>query len=29
VVDYSDGSRFFRDFDDWERLDLSYFEEEW
>lgn len=29
TVDYSDGSRPFRDYNDWERLDLSYFEEEW
>lgn len=29
TVDYSDGSRPFRDFDDWERMDLSYFEKDW
>ncbi len=29
TVDYSDGSRLFRDYDDWSRMDLSYFEREW
>jgi hypothetical protein len=29
TVDYSDGSRLIRDYDDWERMDLSYFEREW
>jgi hypothetical protein len=29
TVDYSDGSRLIRDYDDWSRMDLSYFEDEW
>lgn len=29
TVDYSDGSRLFRDYDDWSRMDFSYFEQEW
>ncbi|MEF8848206.1 MAG: hypothetical protein V5A68_03645, partial [Candidatus Thermoplasmatota archaeon] len=34
MVDYSDGSRpflgpFFGDYDDWERMDFSYFLKEW
>ena len=29
TVDYSDGSRLFRDYDDWERMDLTYFENGW
>ncbi len=29
TVDYSDGSRLFRDYDDWTRMDLSYFEDSW
>lgn len=29
TVDYSDGSRLFGDYDDWERMDLSYFEDSW
>ncbi len=29
TVDYSDGSRSIRDYDDWNRMDLSYFEREW
>ena len=29
TVDYSDGSRLFRDYDDWTRMRLDYFEREW
>ncbi|KYK31527.1 MAG: hypothetical protein AYK22_02215 [Thermoplasmatales archaeon SG8-52-3] len=29
TVDYSDGSRPIRDYNDWTRMDLSYFEREW
>ncbi len=29
MVDYSDGSRPFRDLDDWERIDLTAFQGEW
>lgn len=29
TVDYSDGSRPLPDLDDWERMDLTHFEEEW
>lgn len=29
TVDYSDGSRGNRDYNDWTRMDLSYFEQEW
>ncbi len=29
TIDYSDGSRPLRDYDDWSRMDLSYFEDEW
>ncbi len=29
IVDYSDGSRGRNDFDDWERIDLSWFEQQW
>lgn len=29
TVDYSDGTHGFRDYDDWERMDLSYFEQDW
>ena len=29
MVDYSDGSRLFHDYDDWERMDLTYFESSW
>lgn len=29
TVDYSDGSRLFRDYNDWERMDLSYFLRAW
>ena len=29
TVDYSDGSRRSPDYDDWERMDLSAFEDEW
>ena len=29
MVDYSDGSRRFRDYDDWERMDLTYFQDLW
>ena len=29
TVDYSDGSRLFKDYDDWTRMDLSYFEDSW
>ncbi|MCK5030238.1 MAG: hypothetical protein KAR64_02115, partial [Thermoplasmatales archaeon] len=28
-VDYSDGSRPFGDYDDWERMDLTSFQEDW
>ncbi len=27
MVDYSDGSRLLRDYDDWERMDLNYFQD--
>ncbi|GAI17144.1 unnamed protein product, partial [marine sediment metagenome] len=29
TIDYSDGSRLFRDYDDWSRMDLTYFESQW
>jgi len=29
TVDYSDGSRRFIDLDDWTRMDMSYFEDQW
>jgi hypothetical protein len=29
TVDYSDGSRLFKDYDDWTRMDLSSFEDSW
>ena len=29
MVDYSDGSRQRNDFDDWQRMDLSWFDEQW
>jgi hypothetical protein len=29
LVDYSDGSRMFNDFDDWEQMDLTAFEHHW
>ena len=29
TVDYSDGSRPFGDYDDWERMDLTFFQEDW
>jgi hypothetical protein len=29
AVDYSDGSRPFGDYDDWERMDLTFFQEDW
>ncbi len=29
TVDYSDGSRLFNDYNDWERMDLTYFEDSW
>jgi hypothetical protein len=29
TVDYSDGSRPIRDYNDWERMDLTYFEQSW
>ena len=29
TVDYSDGTHGFNDYDDWERMDLSYFEKDW
>ena len=29
TVDYSDGSRLIRDYDDWNRMDLTYFETDW
>jgi len=28
-VDYSDGSRPFGDYDDWERMDLTFFQKDW
>ena len=29
IVDYSDGSRGKNDFDDWERMDMTYFQRYW
>ena len=29
VIDYSNGARPIRDYDDWERMDLSHFERDW
>jgi len=29
MVDYSNGERLFRDYDDWERMDLTYFQRSW
>jgi len=29
TVDYSDGSRIIKDYDDWTRMDLTYFEDSW
>jgi hypothetical protein len=29
TVDYSDGTHGYRDYDDWTRMDLTYFEREW
>ena len=29
TVDYSDGSRLIRDYDDWSRMDFTYFENSW
>jgi hypothetical protein len=29
TVDYSDGTHGYNDYDDWERMDLSYFERDW
>jgi hypothetical protein len=29
TVDYSDGSRFIKDYNDWERMNLGYFEIDW
>lgn len=29
MVDYSNGERMFRDYDDWERMDLTYFQNSW
>ena len=29
IVDYSDGSRGRNDFDDWDRMDMSWFEDQW
>ncbi len=29
TVDYSDGTHGLRDYNDWERMDLSYFEQDW
>ena len=29
TVDYSNGARPIRDYDDWERMDLSHFERNW